>query len=360
MTRTDTTPTRSDPTPTDPRWQKVVARDASADGTFVYAVRSTGVYCRPSCPSRRANPANVSFHDSPEQAEAAGFRPCLRCHPKGQSPAQATATLIAEACRLIEAAEDAPSLDRLAERIGLSPWHFHRQFRAITGLTPRQWAAAHRARKLRGELEDRGATVTGAIHGAGFNSSSRFYEQADGRLGMTPRAWRKGGQDMDIRFAVAECALGAILVAESARGICAISLGDDPEPLVRELQDRFPRANLIGDDPDFDARVAQVIGFVEAPGIGLSLPLDIQGTAFQERVWQALRQIPAGQSASYAEIAAAIGTPRAIRAVAGACAANRIAVAIPCHRVLRTDGSLSGYRWGVARKRALLDREAGA
>lgn len=355
MTRTEPIPTQSDP-----RWQQVVTRDASADGAFVYAVRSTGVYCRPSCPSRRANPANVSFHDTPAQAEAAGFRPCLRCHPKGQSPAQATVALVAEACRLIETADDTPSLDQLAERIGLSPWHFHRQFRAVTGLTPRQWAAAHRAGKLRGELADTAASVTGAIYGAGFNSNSRFYEQADGRLGMTPSTWRKGGQDMDIRFAVAQCALGAILVAESVRGICAISLGDDPDPLVRELQDRFPRANLIGDDPDFDARVAQVIAFVEAPGIGLSLPLDIQGTAFQERVWQALRQIPAGQSASYADIASAIGAPRAVRAVAGACAANRIAVAIPCHRVLRTDGSLSGYRWGVARKRALLDSEAGA
>lgn len=370
MTRTDTISTQSasmqshpaqaHPAQADPRWQQVVARDASADGTFVYAVRSTGVYCRPSCPSRRANPANVSFHDSPAQAEAAGFRPCRRCHPRGQSPAEATAAIIAEACRLIEAAEDIPNLEQLADRIGLSPWHFHRQFRKITGLTPRQWAAAHRARKLQGELGDRAATVTGAIYDAGFNSNSRFYEQSQGRLGMTPSTWRKGGQDTEIRFAVAQCALGAILVAESARGICAISLGDDPEPLVRELQDRFPRANLIGDDPDFDARVAQVVGFVEAPGIGLALPLDIQGTAFQERVWQALRQIPAGQSASYADIAKAIGAPRAVRAVAGACAANRIAVAIPCHRILRTDGSLSGYRWGVARKRALLEREVEA
>lgn len=354
--------TVSDPLSTtlDPRWQQVIARDARADGTFVYAVRSTGVYCRPSCPSRRANPGNVSFYDNPDQAEAAGFRPCLRCHPKGQSPAQANAHLIAEACRLITASDQMPRLDDLAARIGLSPWHFHRQFRAVTGLTPRQWASAQRAARLREGLESDATRVTDAIYDAGFNAPSRFYEQAGARLGMSPRAWKKGGADTDIRFAVGQCTLGAILVAESDRGICAITLGDDPGPLVRALQDRFPRANLIGDDADFAARIARIIGFVEAPGIGLSLPLDMRGTAFQERVWQALRQVPAGQTATYAQIAAAIGAPRAVRAVAGACAANQIAVAIPCHRILRSDGSLSGYRWGVARKQALLNSEAGA
>lgn len=343
----------------DPRWQSVLARDATADGSFVYAVRTSGVYCRPSCPSRRAKPRNVSFHDTPADAEAAGFRACLRCHPRGQSPAEANAAIVAEACRLIERAHEAPSLDDLAARVGMSPHYFHRRFKAITGLTPRAYAAAHRARRVRAELPD-APTVTDAIYAAGFNASSRFYEQSAGMLGMTPTAYRSGGAEADIRFAVGQCALGAILVAQSERGICAISLGDDPDALVRELQDRFPRARLTGDDPDFAALVAQVVGFVEAPRIGLDLPLDIRGTAFQTRVWQALREIPAGRTVSYGEIARRIGAPRAVRAVAAACAANRIAVAVPCHRVVRTDGDLSGYRWGVPRKRALLEKEAQA
>lgn len=348
------------PTAHDPRWQSVLARDASADGRFVYAVRSTGVYCRPSCPSRGAKPENVTFYAAPVDAEAAGFRACLRCHPKGQSPAQANAAIVAEACRLIEAAEAPPRLDDLARRVGMSAHHFHRQFKAITGLTPREWGAAHLARKLRAGLDAPQTTVTEAIYDAGFNSNSRFYERADAVLGMTPSAYRKGGRDAEIRFALAQCALGAILVAQSARGICAISLGDDPEALLRELQDRFPQARLIGGDAEFETLVAQVIGFVEAPGIGLDLPLDIRGTAFQERVWQALRQVPPGQTVSYAEIARRIGSPKSVRAVAQACAANRIAVAIPCHRVVRHDGAISGYRWGVARKRALLAQEAQA
>ena len=346
------------PTTQDPRWQSVLARDASADGRFVYAVRSTGVYCRPSCPSRVAKPENVTFHAAPADAEAAGFRACLRCHPKGQSPAQANAAIVAEACRLIEAGDAPPRLDDLARRVGMSAHHFHRQFKAITGLTPREWGAAHLARKLRAGLDGAQTSVTEAIYDAGFNSNSRFYERADAVLGMTPSAYRKGGRDAEIRFALAQCALGAILVAQSARGICAISLGDDPEALLRELQDRFPQARLIGGDAAFEGLVARVIGFVEAPGIGLDLPLDIRGTAFQERVWQALRQVPPGQTVSYAEIARRIGSPKSVRAVAQACAANRIAVAIPCHRVVRNDGAISGYRWGVARKRALLAQEA--
>lgn len=348
------------PTALDPRWQSVLARDAGADGRFVYAVRSTGVYCRPSCPSRAAKPENVTFYPAPAEAEAAGFRPCLRCHPKGQSPAQANAALVAEACRLIETGEAPPRLDDLARRIGMSPHYFHRQFKAITGLTPREWGAAHLARKMRAGLGDGESSVTEAIYDAGFSSNSRFYERADAVLGMTPSDYRKGGRDTDIRFALAQCALGAILVAQSARGICAISMGDDPEALLRELQDRFPQARLIGADAAFEALVARVIGFVEAPGTGLDLPLDIRGTAFQERVWQALRQIKPGETVSYAEIARRIGSPKSVRAVAQACAANRIAVAIPCHRVVRNDGAISGYRWGVARKRALLETEAQA
>ena len=348
------------PTEQDPRWQSVVDRDKGADGSFVFAVKTTGIYCRPSCPSRRAKPANVTFFDTPDAAEAAGFRPCLRCNPRGQSAAEANAQIIAEACRIIEAAPDMPKLDDLAARVGFSSHYFHRQFKAITGLTPRQWAAAHRARKVRTELQDMENTVTEAIYDAGFNANSRFYEASNKVLGMTPTAFRQGGKDTDIRFAVGETSLGAILVAESDRGICAIAMGDDPEALVHELQDRFPKANLIGGDADFEARVAQVVGFVEAPQTGLDLPLDIRGTAFQQRVWQALRDIPAGETVSYTDIAQRIGAPKSVRAVAQACAANKIAVAIPCHRVLRNDGDLSGYRWGVALKRALLKKEAAA
>lgn len=346
-------------TENDPRWQRVLARDPAADGGFVYAVRTTGVYCRPSCPSRRANPENVQFYAGPAEAEAAGFRACRRCTPAGRSPAEAEAALVAEACRLIEAAEEAPPLDALAAAVGVSPYHFHRRFRAVTGLTPKAWAAAHRARRMRDGLAG-GAGVTEAIYAAGYGSNSRFYEAADAVLGMTATAFRAGGAGADIRFAVGACSLGAILVAASARGVCAVALGDDPEALVRDLQDRFPKARLVGDDAAFEALVARVVGFVEAPRIGLDLPLDLRGTAFQQRVWQALRTIPAGATASYAEIARSIGAPRAVRAVAGACAANPVAVAVPCHRVVRTDGGLSGYRWGVERKRALLDREAGA
>lgn len=342
----------------DPRWQSVVDRDADADGRFVFAVRTTGVYCRPSCPSRRARAANVAFFDTPAAAEAQGYRPCLRCNPTGMTASQANALIVAEACRIIEASDDLPRLDDLARRVGFSAHYFHRQFKAITGLTPREWGVAHRARKVRAELQDKETTVTEAIYDAGFNANSRFYETSNEVLGMTPTAFRAGGKDTDIRFAVAASALGAILVAESDKGICAIQMGDDPETLVHELEDRFPRANLIGGDAAFEARVARVIAFVEAPRIGLDLPLDIRGTAFQQRVWQALRSIPAGQTASYADVAARIGAPKSVRAVAQACASNSIAVAIPCHRVVRSDGALSGYRWGIGRKRALLDREA--
>lgn len=339
------------------KWAALAARDEGADGLFVYAVRTTGVYCRPSCPARAARPENVSFHATPAEAEAAGFRPCLRCRPDGPSPAARRAEAVARACRLIDAAETLPGLDALARAAGLSPFHFHRVFRRITGLTPKAYAAARRAERVAAGL-GRAGTVTQAVFEAGYASSSRFYAEAGNRLGMAPRLYRKGGEGVVIRFGIGQCALGAILVAASATGICAILLGDDPDALARDLQDRFPRADLVGGDAAFEAWMARVIGFVEAPGTGLDLPLDIGGTAFQQRVWQALRRIPIGRTATYAQVAEAIGAPASVRAVAMACGANRLAVAIPCHRVVRSDGSLSGYRWGVERKRDLLAREA--
>lgn len=341
----------------DPRWPQVVSRDAAADGQFFYSVRTTGVYCRPSCGSRTPRPENVGFFLTSKEAEQAGFRPCRRCKPDQPSLRERHATMVANLCRQIESGETPPTLGMLAQSAGMSAFHLHRVFKAVTGLSPKAYAAAHRARKVREELT-RSETVTDAIYGAGYNSSGRFYEESDRLLGMTPKDFKAGGANNAIRFAVGQCFLGAILVAASGRGVCAILMGDDPDALVRDLQDRFPRAELIGTDAEFEKLVAKVVGFVEMPKLGLDLPLDIRGTAFQQRVWQALQQIPAGSTASYAEIARRIGSPASVRAVAGACAANALAVAIPCHRVVRNDGSLSGYRWGVERKRALLEREA--
>lgn len=344
-------------TVSDPRWAAVATRDAHCDGQFVYSVRTTGVYCRPSCAARAARPENVAFHATCADAQRCGFRPCKRCKPDQPSLAARQAAMVAQLCRFIESAEQPPSLDELAARAQLSPHHLHRVFRAITGVTPKAYASAHRASRLRQQL-GRSDTVTEAIYDAGFNSGGRFYSQADQLLGMTPTRFRAGGIGTEIHFAIGECALGAILVARSRRGVCAIQLGDDPATLARELQDRFPDATLVGDDAEFEQWVSRVVGFVEAPRLGLGLPLDVRGTLFQQRVWQALRDIPAGHTASYADIAARIDAPKSARAVAQACAANPLAVAIPCHRVVRSDGGLSGYRWGVERKRELLAREA--
>jgi AraC family transcriptional regulator, regulatory protein of adaptative response / methylated-DNA-[protein]-cysteine methyltransferase len=340
----------------DSRWARIVARDRTADGQFYYSVATTGIYCRPSCPSRAANPKNVRFHASTADAEAAGFRACQRCKPDRPSSDIQNAEKIAQICLLIEQATESPPLAELAQAAGLSTHYFHRLFKAITGVTPKAYAAARRAAKVRIELSKR-PTVTEAIYSAGFNANSRFYEQSQQLLGMTPTDYRAGGTDSVIRFAVGQCSLGAILVAMSEKGVCAILIGDDPSELVCDLQNRFSSARLIGGDADFETVIAQVVGLIEAPQIGLDLPLDIRGTAFQQRVWQALQQIPAGKTVTYAQIAAKIGAPQAVRAVAGACAANALAVAIPCHRVVRSDGSLSGYRWGIERKRALIDRE---
>ena len=339
------------------RWQAVERRDRRFDGAFFYSVATTGVYCRPSCGARLPRRENVRFHASCEEAERAGFRPCKRCRPDEAPLELRRARAVERACRLIEAAEETPSLDQLAESAGMSRYHFHRIFKAITGVTPKAYASANRARRLREQLP-RSATVTEAIYGAGFNSSGRFYATSSQVLGMAARRFRSGGTGESIRFAVGQCTLGSILVAATETGICAVQLGDDPEVLVRELQERFPKARLSGAEADFERWVAKVVGLVEAPALGLDLPLDVRGTAFQQRVWEALRRIPAGSTATYAEIARRIGAPKSVRAVARACASNAIAVAIPCHRVVRTDGSLSGYRWGVERKRALLARES--
>lgn len=340
-------------------WNAIRARDRSYDGKFYYSVATTGVYCRPSCPARHANRKNVAFHSSCEDAERAGFRACRRCLPKEPPLHDRYAAKVAIACRLIEEADVPPKLGELARATGLSTYHFHRVFKAIAGVTPKAYAVAFRQKRVRENLQ-RSQSVTEAIHDAGFNSSSRFYSSSDDVLGMTPSDFRSGGAHADMRFAVGECSLGSILVAASSKGIAAILFGEDPEALVHDLEDRFPNSNLIGGDRAFEDVMAKVVGLVEAPEIGLDLPLDVRGTAFQHRVWQALREIPVGTTATYREIAEKIGMPRAVRAVAAACAANKIAVAIPCHRVVRNDGSLSGYRWGVERKRRLLDREAGA
>lgn len=339
------------------RWMAVQCRDRRADGAFYYSVRTTGIYCRPSCAARLPRRENVAFYASCVEAERAGFRPCKKCRPDGEGLWAQRGITIAKACRLIETAEEQPSLQALAAAAGMSRFHFHRVFKSVTGVTPKAYAAAHRAQRMRYELV-RNATVTQAIYDAGFNSSGRFYASSAAMLGMKPSDFRSGGKDAAIRFAVGECSLGSILVAATEKGVCTISLGDDPDVLLRELQDLFPRARFIGGESEFEQLIAKVVGFVEAPALGLDLPLDLQGTAFQQRVWQALRAIPAGSTESYTEVAQRVGRPEGVRAVAAACAANTIAVAIPCHRVVRRDGTLAGYRWGIKRKRALLAREA--
>ncbi|MGD9539742.1 bifunctional DNA-binding transcriptional regulator/O6-methylguanine-DNA methyltransferase Ada [Methylocystis sp.] len=338
------------------RWAAVVARDARRDGEFFYCVETTGVYCRPSCPSRPAKRANVRFCATIEEAEAQGFRPCRRCRPDAPSQQERDAEKIARACRMIESAESPPTLKQLSRAAKLSPYHFHRLFSRIAGVTPKAYAEAHRRARMRDKLKQ-GRTVTEAIHDSGYNSSARFYAKAKDTLGMTPAAYRAGAPRETIRFAIGQSSLGAVLVAASANGVCAISLGDDPQELLRDLQDRFPRATLIGADENFERYVAAAVGMVERPQTRFDLPLDMRGTAFQQRVWAALRDIPAGETASYAEIAKRIGAPKATRAVARACAANPVSLAIPCHRVVRSDGALSGYYWGVERKRELLKRE---
>ena len=338
-------------------WEAVRRRDPAFDGKLVFAVRTTGVYCRPSCASRPAKRENVVFFPTGAEAEKAGYRACKRCRPDKLGAPDPRIEAVRRACVAIERAEEPPGLAELASSANLSPHHFHRVFKTVTGVTPKAYAAEARARRAADRLRTAG-TITEAIYDAGFSSSSRFYETAAARLGMTPSAARRGGAGEVIRFAIGEASLGAVLVATTDKGVCAIMLGDDPDTLLRDLQDRFPRAELVGGDAAFERTVARVVGLIEAPGERFDLPLDIRGTAFQQRVWAALSAIPPGETATYEEIARAIGRPKAARAVAQACGANPLAVAIPCHRVVRTDGDLSGYRWGVERKRKLIAREA--
>jgi AraC family transcriptional regulator, regulatory protein of adaptative response / methylated-DNA-[protein]-cysteine methyltransferase len=350
---------QSSATIADPRWASVVARDKSSDGAFFYSVKTTGVFCRPSCAGRLARPENVEFYATTDEAEHAGFRPCKRCKPTGLSLTEANAAKIAKVCHRIESTDEPLALEELARIAGISTFHFHRTFKAVTGLTPKEYAEAHRSKRVR-ETLTKGQSITDAIYDAGYSSSSRFYESSNEMLGMTPSSFRSGGKDTVIHFAVGECSLGSILVATSDRGVCAVLLGGDPDTLARNLQDQFPKAELIGNENGYEDIVAKVIGCIEQPGTSIDLSLDIRGTVFQRRVWKALQQIPVGTTVSYADVAKQIGKPKAIRAVAQACASNSIAVAIPCHRVVKSDGALSGYRWGVERKQILLDREANA
>lgn len=335
-------------------WEEAVRRrDTSFDGAFVYAVRTTGIYCRPGCPSRAPRRDNLAFFSTPAAAEAAGFRACKKCHPRAETPPREA--MIARACRQIEQAETPLSLAELASIAGLSPQHFHRTFRAATGLTPKAYAAAIRARREAAALQTAGS-VTEALYEAGYGSASRFYDGAKTRLGMSPRAAQQRGAAQKIRVATAATSLGAVLVAATDIGLCAVQLGDDAEALRAAFCVRFARAEISA-DPRLAALVTDVVALIETPGQARNLPLDIRGTAFQHAVWEALQKIPPGTISTYSEIASALGKPNAVRAVARACATNELAVAIPCHRVVRQDGNLAGYRWGLARKAALLKRE---
>ncbi|MEZ4517456.1 MAG: bifunctional DNA-binding transcriptional regulator/O6-methylguanine-DNA methyltransferase Ada [Chloroflexota bacterium] len=340
----------------DERWTAVRERDPRAANAFVYAVTTTGVYCRPGCSSRRPNRANVRFFNTGQAAEAAGFRPCKRCEPQAENAPNPQYEAVLQACRILDESEEPPTLTELAAAVGLSQYHFHRLFKQVTGITPKAYAQARRSDRLRTTLQEK-PTVTDALYEAGYTSSSRLYETADSTLGMTPGAYKNGGAGQTIRYAVAPSYLGQVLVAATERGICRIDLDDSAEVLEAQLREKFPRAELMPGGPEFEQTVSAVLDFLETPRASFDLPLDVRGTAFQQQVWSALQQIPPGSTMSYAEVAEAIGRPSAVRAVAGAVGANTLAVAIPCHRVIRSDGELGGYRWGLERKAALLAHE---
>ncbi|MEL6349310.1 MAG: bifunctional DNA-binding transcriptional regulator/O6-methylguanine-DNA methyltransferase Ada [Myxococcota bacterium] len=340
----------------DPRWQAVIDRDHAADGAFVYAVETTGIYCRPTCPSRRPLRKNVRFHPDADAAEAAGFRPCRRCNPRRPPLLRQQADVIARLCAMIDRKGAPVRLEDLAKAAGWSPSHTHRTFKRHTGLTPLGYARASQKRALEDAL-NAADSVTDAAFRAGFTSTGHFHQTAKALLGMTPSDFRAGAAGHSVRYAFGEASLGLVLVAATQRGICSVLIGEHEGPLLEDLHRRFARAQISPATEDFSAVVKQVVALIENPAETSRLPLDIQGTAFQRKVWETLRQIPAGKTATYKQVAEAIGAPRSSRAVAQACAANKIAVAIPCHRVIRGDGGLSGYRWGIARKRTLLQRE---
>jgi len=340
------------------RYHALRTRDGRAEGRFFYAVATTGVYCRPTCAARLPRPENVAFYRTSQEAEAAGFRPCKRCRPRELPHAQRLAQVVEAARRLLESSEAPPRLAALAARVGLSAHYLHRLFKKQVGMTPRQYAAARRLARFGAELRD-GSDVTTAIYAAGYSSSSRFYEAESGALGMLPAEVARGGRGVEMRATVARCSLGRVLVAATARGVSAIAFGDSDAVLLEELRARFPHALIRSSDAALDALATRVVQMVDddSAGVAGDLPLDLMGTAFQQKVWRALRDIPRGATASYADVARAIGAPGAVRAVGTACGKNPVAVAVPCHRVVRQDGALGGYRWGLARKQALLAKE---
>lgn len=342
----------------DERWQAVLARDQHHDGEFIFAVRSTGIYCRPSCPARRPRRENVRFFADPMAAERAGFRACRRCQPRAQANAQQD--LVARATAWLDAhAEERVTLARLAGELGVSVGHLQRTFTKIAGVSPRAYAAARRLENAKARLRD-GADVTSALYAAGYGSSSRFYDQARETLGMSPSTYRRGGQGMTIAYTTAPSPLGRVLVAATERGVCALTLGDDDAALRANLAAEYPRATLRRDDDALRPTLEAVLAHLANRQTLAALPLDVGGTPFQREVWQALRAIPAGERRSYGEVAVSIGKPQAARAVASACAANPVGLVIPCHRVVRGNGDLGGYRWGIERKQALLDTEKAA
>lgn len=343
----------------DEAWRAVEARDSRFDGQFVYAVKSTRVYCRPSCPSRRPDRRRVTFYSAPDVAEEAGYRACRRCHPRETRLASAMAVAVERARQLIEKQPDQPfTLAELATQVGVSPFHLQRTFKRLLGVSPREYQDALRVTHFKSRLRA-GDTVSRATYEAGFGSSSRVYERSDRSLGMTPAAYRRGGAGMQITYTVIESAFGKLLVATTARGVCAVALGDSNDALVASLRADFPSAQIERADDAHHEWVEEIVSHIGGGNAGLRAPLDLRGTEFQQQVWALLRKIPPGKTRSYAEIAAALGNPNATRAVARACASNRLAVVIPCHRVVRTDGTLGGYRWGVERKERLLARERG-
>ena len=339
------------------RWFMLQNRARAADAPFIYAVRTTGVYCRPGCASRLPNRRNVAFFDDAVQAKAAGYRACKRCRPDESEPADARVAAVREACRLLDAGGEAVPLHELAAAVKLSPAHFHRMFKRVTGVTPRAYAAMRRVRHAKTQLRS-GASVTSAIYASGYAAPSRFYDDAAKMLGMTPTEYRNGAAGQAIQVAVTKASLGMVLIAATSKGVCAVEMGDDERQLFDLARRHFPQATFVEADERFQLWIAEIVALLDTPARGLTLPLDIQGTAFQRRVWDALRTVPAGATTTYAQLAAAIGQPQAVRAVARACAANKLAVAIPCHRVVRSDGNISGYRWGVERKQALLKQES--